>query len=106
MYNKFNAFTYELIIFLCRFYPLKRKPFIQKILDYCLDDWAAFRAEVVMEEVDEQIKELHAAWNEEQKQKVKPIYSEEAPDDSNAQRLLGGSMRLTAPHELKNDKNP
>lgn len=97
MYNKFNAFTYELIIFLCRFYPLKRKPFIQKILDYCLDDWAAFRAEVVMEEVDEQIKELHAAWNKEQSEKQKPTYSEEKPDGSEAQKLLGGSMRLTSP---------
>jgi hypothetical protein len=97
MYNKFNAFTYELIIFLCRFYPLKRKPFIQKILDYCLDDWAAFRAEVAMEEVDEQIKELHSAWNREQNEKQKPVYSEEKPDGSEAQKLLGGSMRLTSP---------
>jgi hypothetical protein len=105
MYNKFNAFAYELILFLCRFYPLKRNPFIQRILQYCLDDWCAFRAEIVMQEVDEQIADLHAAWDAEQKEKQKPIYSESAPDGSKAQELLGGSMRLSSPwsaskHEL------
>ena len=97
MYNKFNAFTYQLIISLCRFYPLKKKVFIQKILDYCWEDWTAFRAEVAMKELDEQIEEIHAAWNREQNEKQKPIYSEEKPDGSEAQKLLGGSMRLTSP---------
>ena len=72
MYNKFNAFTYELIIFLCRFYPLKRKPFIQKILDYCLDDWAAFRAEVAMKEVDEQVQNIQREWEQEEKANQNP----------------------------------
>lgn len=50
-----------------------------------------------MQEVDQQIKELHDAWNEEQREKQKPTYSEEKPDESEAQKLLGGSMRLTSP---------
>lgn len=97
MYNKFNAFTYELIVFLCRFYPLKRKPFIQKILDYCLDDWAAFRAEVAMRDVDKQVEDLHAQWDAEEKERQKPLYTDIPPDGSKAQELLGGEMRLSAP---------
>jgi hypothetical protein len=97
MYNKFNAFTYELIIFLCRFYPLKRKPFIQKILDYCLDDWAAFRAEVAMKEVDEQVQNIQREWEQEEKEKLQPTYLESKPDGSKAQALLGGEIRLTSP---------
>ena len=50
-----------------------------------------------MQEVDEQIADIHEAWNKEQKEKEKPIYSEEAPDGSEAQKLLGGSIRLTSP---------
>jgi len=97
MYNKFNAFTYELIIFLCRFYPLKRKPFIQKILDYCLDDWAAFRAEVAMAEVDRQVQATQEGWEKEEKEKLQPIYHESEPDGSTAQTLLGGEIRLRSP---------
>jgi hypothetical protein len=97
MYNKTNALIYELIIFLCRFYPLKQKPWIRRILDYCRDDWAAFRAEVAMKEVDKQIEDMQTKWAEEDKEKQKPIYTELPPDGSKAQELLGGEMRLTAP---------
>ena len=96
-YNKFNALIYELIIFLCRFYPLKRKPWIRRVLDYCRPDWAAFRAEVAMKDVDKQVDKLHAAWDLEEKEKQKPVYTELEPDGSRAQELLGGEMRLSAP---------
>ena len=102
-YNRFNALVYELIIFLCRFYPLKRKPWIRRILDYCRPDWAAFRAEVAMKDVDKQVESLHAAWRKEEEQKQKPIYTEKPSDGSKAQELLGGEMRLTAP--WTSDKN-
>jgi hypothetical protein len=100
MYNKTNALIYELIIFLCRFYPLKQKPWIRRILDYCRDDWAVFRAEVAMKEVDKQIEDMQTKWAEEDKEKQKPIYTELPPDGSKAQELLGGEMRLTAPWML------
>jgi hypothetical protein len=61
MYNKVNALVYELIVFLCKFYPLKRKPWIRRILDYCRPDWAAFRAEVAMRDVDKQVEESPCA---------------------------------------------
>lgn len=97
MYNKVNALIYELIIFLCRFYPLKQKPWIRRILDYCCPDWTAFRAEGAMREVDKQIENLHAEWDKQEKEKQKPIYTELPPDESKAQELLGGEMRLSAP---------
>ena len=100
MYNKTNALIYELIIFLCRFYPLKRKPWVRRILAYCRPDWAAFRAEVTMKDVDKQVGSLHAQWAEEEKIKQKPIYTELPPDGSKAQELLGGEMRLTSPWML------
>ena len=102
MSNKLNALIYELIMFLCRFYPLKRKPWIRRILDYCLDDWAAFRAEVAIKEVDKQVDKVHEVWAAEEKQKQKPVYSELPPDGSKAQDLLGGEMRLSAPWTAEN----
>ena len=96
-YNKLNALIYELIIFLCRFYPLKRKPWIRRILDYCRPDWAAFRAEVAMKEVDKQIEDMQVKWAEEDKEKQKPTYLESKPDSSKAQAVLGGEIRLVAP---------
>lgn len=97
MYNKTNALIYELITFLCRFYPLKQKPWIRRILDYCRPDWAAFRAEIAMKDVDKQVEALHAAWKKEEEQKQKPVYIEKPSDGSKAQELLGGEMRLSAP---------
>ena len=97
MYNKINALIYELITFLCRFYPLKRKPWIRQILDYCLEDWAAFRAEVAIKDVDKQVEALHAEWDKQEEIKRKPVYSELPSDGSKAQELLGGEMRLSAP---------
>lgn len=97
MYNKVNALIYELIVFLCRFYPLKQKPWIRRILDYCRPDWAAFRAEVAMRNVDKQVEALHAGWDADEKERQKPLYTETPPDGSKAQELLGGEMRLSAP---------
>jgi len=105
MYNKVNALVYEAIIFFCRFYPLKKYFWIRQILEYCLDDWSAFRAEVAMAELEQQIEDLHKIWDAEQVEKQKPLYSEDAPDASEAQKLLGGSMRLRAPYEFSNKEN-
>ena len=106
MYNKVNALIYELINFLDRFTQLKNKPWIRKILDYCREDWAAFRAEVAMREVDKQIEDIHEAWKLEEQQKQKPLYSELPPDGSRAQELLGGEMRLSAPWTAESSDKP
>jgi len=105
-YNRFNALVYELILFIDRFKPgFKSKPWIQKILQNCRDDWAEFRTQVTMAQLDEDIAELHAAWDREQSEKQKPVYSEEKPDGSEAQKLLGGAMRLTSPFKLRSKKD-
>lgn len=66
-------------------------------MDYCRQDWAAFRAEVEIKNVDKQIEDLHEAWDKEDKKKQQPIYTELQPDGSEAQKLLGGEIRLSAP---------
>jgi len=106
-YNRFNALVYELILFIDRFRPgFKNKPWIQKILQNCRDDWAEFRTQVTMAQLDEDIAELHAAWDLEEKEKQKPVYTELEPDGSRAQELLGGEMRLSAPWTVETrDKN-
>lgn len=102
-YNVLNALIYELITWLCRFYPLKRKPWIRLILKNCLTDWAAFRAELAIKDVDRQVKDLHAAWEREEKERQKPVYTELLPDGSRAQELLGGEMRLSSPWKAGDD---
>jgi len=98
-YNKFNALIYELILFIDRFRPgFKNKPWIQKILQNCRDDWAEFRTQIVIADLDKQIKDIHEAWLEDAYYKyLDSFYTEEEPDDSEAQRLLGGPIRLSAP---------
>lgn len=100
MYNKVNALIYELIQFLCRFYPLKQKVWIRKILDYCREDWVKFRTEVILKEVDKQTEALQKVWKKEDEKYTKPMYIESPPDGSKAQELLGGEMRLSAPWTL------
>lgn len=91
-YNILNALIYELIIWLCRFYPLKRKPWVRLILKNCLADWAAFRAELVIKNVDQQAQKIVKEWGEQEKPGHELI--EHAPDGSKAQELLGGAIEI------------
>jgi hypothetical protein len=50
-----------------------------------------------MKNVDKQVEDLHAQWDEREKEKQKPVYTELEPDGSKAQELLGGEMRLSVP---------
>jgi hypothetical protein len=93
-----NALIYEVILFLQEFSAFfKTNPGIKQILKNCFEDWCAYRAEREMIEVDKQVQELHKLWDEEEKDYIEPLYSELPPDDSIAQSLLGGEIRLTAP---------
>jgi hypothetical protein len=97
-YNRVNALIYEAILFLQEFFKVfKTNPWIKQILKNCFEDWCAFRAEVAIQQVDKQVEELHELWAKEEKKYTEPIYSEQPPDGSKAQSLLGGEMRLTAP---------
>lgn len=94
-YNKINALVYELIMFWARFSPkIKFQPLIAKILENCKPDWVEFRTEIVLKEVDEDVETIKALWEAEDKEKNKPIFSEEKSDGSEAQKLLGGPMRI------------
>ena len=97
-YDRLNALVYEAILFLQRFFKFFRvNPIIKQILENCRPDWVEFRTRIVLAEIDKQVEQIHKAWDLEEAEQQKPIYSEEPADDSEAQRLLGGPMRLSAP---------
>lgn len=97
-YNRVNALVYEVILFLQNFFKFFRvNPIIKQILENCRPDWVEFRTRIVLAELDKQVEQIHKAWDQEEAEKQKPIYSEEPADDSEAQRLFGGPMRLSAP---------
>jgi hypothetical protein len=97
-YNRLNALVYEAIQFISRFWPnIKFNPWVKLALENCLDDWVEFRTQIKLEELDNDIEELHAQWDREEAEHFEYIFTEEELDDSEAQRLLGGPMRLSAP---------
>ena len=97
-YDRVNALVYEAIFFLQRFFKFFRvNPIIKQILENCRPDWVEFRTRIVLAEIDKQVEQIHKALDLEEAEQQKPIYSEEPADDSEAQRLLGGPMRLSAP---------
>ena len=103
-YNKLNALVYEAIQFISRFWPsIKLNPLVKLALENCLEDWVEFRTQVTLKELDEDIEELHAQWDQEEAEHFEYVFTEEEPDGSEAQKLLGGPMRLSAP--WNSDKN-
>ena len=95
-YNALNALYYEASLFLLKFFPwLAKNPWIKKLQEYCREDWAEFRTEAAMEKLDEQIEAIHSAWDGEFNQ-YQAVFIEEEPDGSEAQKLLGGPMRITS----------
>jgi hypothetical protein len=97
-YNKLNALIYELIIFFEKFFPdLIKVKWIRQIKLNCRDDWAEFRTIVAMIELEKEIEKIHEVWKISEEEKQKPIFSELPPDNSKAQELLGGEIRLSAP---------
>mgnify|MGYP001158595723 FL=1 len=103
-YNKLNALVYEAIQFISRFWPnIKLNPWVKLALQNCLDDWIEFRTQITLKELDNDIEELHEQWDREEAEHFEYIFTEEKSDGSQAQELLGGSMRLSAP--WSSDKN-
>tara|TARA_R100001509_G_scaffold100445_2_gene58708 strand:- start:2169 stop:2495 length:327 start_codon:yes stop_codon:yes gene_type:complete len=102
-YNKTNALVYETIQFISRFWPdIKSNGFIKLVLKNCFEDWVEFRTQITLKELDDNIEELHEQWDKEEKN-IEYIFTEEKSDGSEAQELLGGPMRLSAP--WNSDKN-
>ena len=97
-YNRFNAFAYQLTEFIERFKPgFIHQAWVKKIRDNCRPDWAEWRTQLVMADLEHQVDDLHEIWQTEEEQRNQPIYSEKPSDGSAAQELLGGEMRLTSP---------
>ena len=94
-YSRINAFYYQLTEFVERFKPgFINQAWVKKVRDNCRPDWAEWRTHLVMINLEDQVEELHELWSIEEFEKNLPIYSEKAPDGSEAQELLGGSMRI------------
>ena len=103
-YSKLNALVYEAIQFISRFWPnIKFNPWVKMALRNCLDDWVEFRTRITLKELDSDIEELHEQWDREEAEHFEYVFTEEKSDGSEAQELLGGPMRLSAP--WSSDKN-
>jgi hypothetical protein len=93
-YNIWFALLYEIINALGQHYEnLKKNKIIAAILRYCKHDWILWKIESTLLSVDKQIDQIQKEWDK--REPSKTIYTELPPDGSEAQRLLGGEMRIT-----------
>jgi len=93
-----NALAYELAIWLIRRWPaLRANSGLRRVLTHCKADWIEWKVSRVMRGVDDQVEQLQQDWAALETKKHKPVFSESPPDDSKAQELLGGELRLRAP---------
>ena len=63
----------------------------------------ASHVQITLKELDNDIEELHEQWDREEAEHFEYVFTEEKSDGSEAQELLGGPMRLSAPWSF--DKN-
>ena len=102
-YNKLNAAVYELTEFLFRFWPtLRKNTWVTWARLNCRDDWAEFRTQLVMKEVDEEIKELHECWDTQEAEDFYPGFQQIYFSEDNRNEPLGGEMGYS--YELFEDK--
>ncbi len=67
------------------------------------DDWAEFRTQLVMKEVDEEIKELHECWDTQEAEDFYPGFQQIYFSQDNRNEPLGGQMGYS--YELFEDKS-
>lgn len=119
----FNAMCYELGLWAAQQWPsLSFNPWFKLMMANCRPDWVDWKTKIVLEKVDEQAKELVAAWEKEHREdtanklaakaqelfpeaKITPLpnavvpsvmIEQKAPDNaSDAVKALGGEMRIT-----------
>lgn len=97
-YNRLNAFVYQLTEFIERLKPgFINQVWVKKVRNYCRPDWAEWRTQLVMKDIDEQVETIQEEWKIAEEEKNQPIFREKPSDGSAAQELLGGEMRLTSP---------
>jgi hypothetical protein len=119
----FNALCYEAGLWAAEKRPsLASVPWFKLLMAYCRPDWVEWKTKIVMEKVDEQVKELVATWEKEHREdtanklaakaqelfpkaKITPlpdavvpsVIIEQAPpaNASGDVKALGGEMRIT-----------
>jgi len=98
-YNIWNAAAYEITNILIDFnVTLEVHPLIKAIRQHCFPDWVDWKTERTLHRIDKQIDTMMEKWKKEDHQKyVEPIIIEHAPDNSQAQQLLGGMLEIKAP---------
>lgn len=97
-YRLWAAVTYELLQLFCEYKQgLRNTAWVRAVLKECFPDWVEWKTQQTMADVDRQTEELHQRWAEAEKIEQAPIITEQPADDSNAQQLLGGEMRIRAP---------
>jgi len=102
-YNKLNAATYELTEFLSRFWPtLKKNKLFVLIRFHCRDDWAEFRTQLLLNEIDKEIKELNEHWDTQEAKNFQPSFQGIYFFEDNRDEPLGGEMGYS--YELFEDK--
>jgi len=62
-YRLWAAVAYELLRLFCDHYPGYRyHPIIKSLMESWRPDWVEWKAEATMQDVDQQIDELHERW--------------------------------------------
>jgi hypothetical protein len=96
--EKWAALSYEILRLFCERWPwLNYNPVVTALMNAFREDWNKWKVKTTLENVDKQIEDIHRRWDEIEKAEQAPIITEEPPDGSMAQDLLGGEIRIRAP---------
>jgi hypothetical protein len=92
-YDLWKALLHELLLSLFELKTsLRNNLWLKKISDWTRPDWILWKVEQTMLDVSEQAKKIVEDWEKQEPPKYKVI--EHPPDDSDAQRLLGGTLEI------------
>lgn len=89
------ACCYEIGLWIIEQFPdssVVDNPWFKRMMEYCLSYWSEVRTIGTMEDVDDQIQELHREWEEQELIENKPVFIEK---ESEVDGLP--EMRLSAP---------
>lgn len=91
----FYVCCYEIGLWLKEHYPnspITTSPWLVLMMSYCLPYWQDHRTAVTMEDVDDQIQELHREWEKQELIENRPVFIEKESEIDGLPE-----MRLSAP---------
>ena len=95
-YDPTKALVYEFLRGISEGKPfLRGNLIVREVMKSCFPDWAKWKGDVTMRDVDIQVEDLMSEWQE--KENEEPVVIEHKPDGSEAQELLGGAMEIRSP---------